>query len=62
MIKTSKFLTLVSDRPHLSETLLLRDTLFLLQGISGKYVQFTSIKDPDPNQLVFKEDPVSGYY
>ncbi|KAF9075764.1 gamma-tubulin complex DGRIP91/SPC98 component [Rhodocollybia butyracea] len=31
-----------SGQPHLSEHLLLRDTLYLLQGISGKYVQLSS--------------------
>lgn len=40
----------------MSETLILRDTLYLLQGISGKYVHFASIKDPDSNQLVFRDD------
>lgn len=44
------------DRQHLPESLLLRDTLYLLQGISGKHVQFASIKDPESNQLVFKDD------
>ncbi|KAI0702854.1 gamma-tubulin complex DGRIP91/SPC98 component [Cytidiella melzeri] len=47
---------LKSDKSHIPESLLLRDTLYLLQGISGKYVQFASFKDPDPNQLVFKDD------
>ncbi|KAJ7904561.1 gamma-tubulin complex, component 3 [Mycena olivaceomarginata] len=45
-------------RPHLSEHLLLRDTLYLLQGISGKYVRF-SIQGDDPemeNKLVFMDD------
>ncbi|KAI0092720.1 gamma-tubulin complex DGRIP91/SPC98 component [Irpex rosettiformis] len=45
-----------NEKSHIPEALLLRDTLYLLQGISGKYVQFLSVKDPDPNQLVFKED------
>ncbi|KZT24524.1 gamma-tubulin complex DGRIP91/SPC98 component [Neolentinus lepideus HHB14362 ss-1] len=40
----------------LPEHLLLRDTLYLLQGISGKYVQFAS--DPDKGKrVVFNEDP-----
>ncbi|KAF7352755.1 Spindle pole body component [Mycena venus] len=45
-------------RPHLPEHFLLRDTLYLLQGISGKYVRF-SIQGDDPemeNKLVFMDD------
>ncbi|KAJ7276446.1 gamma-tubulin complex DGRIP91/SPC98 component [Mycena haematopus] len=45
-------------RPHLAEHLLLRDTLYLLQGISGKYVHF-SIQGDDPemeSKLVFMDD------
>ncbi|KAF7355351.1 Spindle pole body component [Mycena sanguinolenta] len=48
-------------RPHLPEHLILRDTLYLLQGISGKYVRF-SIQGDDPemeNKLVFMDDSVS---
>ncbi|KAK0468412.1 gamma-tubulin complex, component 3 [Desarmillaria tabescens] len=37
------------------EHLLLRDTLYLLQGISGKYVRF-SLQDDSENKLVFVED------
>jgi gamma-tubulin complex component 3 len=49
-----------AGRPQLSEYLLLRDTLYLLQGISGKYVRFSLQDDPDPqNKLVFVDDPVS---
>lgn len=67
--KTGKPLTLwfcpptnsrsLPGRPHLSEDLLLRDTLYLLQGISGKYVHFAPI-DNDENKmnLVFVDDPV----
>ncbi|KAI1789552.1 gamma-tubulin complex DGRIP91/SPC98 component [Ganoderma leucocontextum] len=45
-------------QPHIPEHLILRDTLYLLQGISGKYVQFSVSKDPDQNkELVFAEDP-----
>ncbi|EKM59180.1 uncharacterized protein PHACADRAFT_205357 [Phanerochaete carnosa HHB-10118-sp] len=44
------------DRQHLPESALLRDTLYLLQGISGKHVQFASINDPESNQLIFKDD------
>ena len=46
--------------PVLPEHLLLRDTLYLLQGISGKYVQF-SRESEDKNSVVFVGDPV-GYY
>ncbi|KAI0315981.1 gamma-tubulin complex DGRIP91/SPC98 component [Amylostereum chailletii] len=43
--------------PHLSEDLLLRDTLYLLQGISGKYIRF-SVTDSENlrQQLIFSED------
>ncbi|KAJ7129622.1 gamma-tubulin complex DGRIP91/SPC98 component [Mycena epipterygia] len=44
-------------RPHLPENLLLRDTLYLLQGISGKYVRFSIQDDPEvENKLVFMDD------
>jgi gamma-tubulin complex component 3 len=44
---------------HVTEHLLLRDTLYLLQGISGKYVKF-SLEDEvySPNRLIFLEDQV----
>jgi gamma-tubulin complex component 3 len=46
-------------RPHLPEHLLLRDTLYLLQGISGKYVRFSIQDDPEQeNKLVFMDDSV----
>ncbi|THH02788.1 hypothetical protein EW026_g170 [Hermanssonia centrifuga] len=51
-----------TDRIYLPETFLLRDTLYLLQGISGKYIHFASVKDPDANQLVFQEDSLTEYY
>ncbi|EPT03667.1 hypothetical protein FOMPIDRAFT_1028525 [Fomitopsis schrenkii] len=45
-------------RPHLPEHLILRDTLYLLQGISGKYVHFSASRDPNGNnELVFTDDP-----
>ncbi|KAJ8464042.1 hypothetical protein ONZ51_g9857 [Trametes cubensis] len=48
-------------QPHIPEHLILRDTLYLLQGISGKYVQFSVTKDADQNkELVFTEDPMSS--
>ncbi|KAJ3778845.1 gamma-tubulin complex, component 3 [Lentinula raphanica] len=43
-----------SGRPHIPEHLLLRDTLYLLQGISGKYVHLSS--QNDGNQLEFIEN------
>ncbi|KAL4075878.1 gamma-tubulin complex, component 3 [Scleroderma citrinum] len=43
-------------RPHLSEHLLLRDTLYLLQGISGKYVQLSISNQDDPGKLTFMDD------
>ncbi|KDQ64482.1 hypothetical protein JAAARDRAFT_28112 [Jaapia argillacea MUCL 33604] len=47
-----------TGRPQLPEHLLLRDTLYLLQGISGKYVRFVPAKDPDKEkQIVFVDDP-----
>jgi gamma-tubulin complex component 3 len=45
-------------RPHLPEHLLLRDTLYLLQGISGKYVQLSFSDQDDLNKLVFTDDTV----
>lgn len=45
-------------RSHLPEHLLLRDTLYLLQGISGKYVRFASKGESDSNNLVFVDDTV----
>ncbi|KAJ6485068.1 gamma-tubulin complex, component 3, partial [Mycena vitilis] len=46
-----------TGRPHLPENLLLRDTLYLLQGISGKYVRFSIQDDPEfDNKLVFMDD------
>ncbi|KAI0068681.1 gamma-tubulin complex DGRIP91/SPC98 component [Artomyces pyxidatus] len=46
-----------SGRPHLSEELLLRDTLYLLQGISGKYIRFSPANDEGRDMsLVFTED------
>ena len=46
--------------PVLPEHLLLRDTLYLLQGISGKCVQF-SRESEDKNSVIFVGDPVSYY-
>lgn len=44
---------------HISEKLLLRDALYLLQGISGKFVKI-STSEEDDNRVVFLEDSVSG--
>ena len=51
---------LITGQPHLPEYLLLRDTLYLLQGISGKYIRLSvSDDDPEQNKLAFVEDSVS---
>jgi gamma-tubulin complex component 3 len=44
---------------HLDETLLLRDTLYLMQGISGKYVKFSSLNE-EGKRLDFPTDSVSS--
>ena len=54
--------SIVPGRPHLSEHLLLRDTLYLLQGISGKYVRLSVSDDTAQNKLIFVEDLVSTLY
>ncbi|KAN0097611.1 Spc97 / Spc98 family domain containing protein [Tylopilus felleus] len=41
---------------RLPEHLLLRDTLYLLQGISGKYIQLAFSDQDDINKLVFLDD------
>lgn len=47
-------------RPHLSEDALLRDALYILQGISGKYVRLVEGDEAAAElKLVFEEDPVS---
>lgn len=43
---------------HMDESLLVRDTLYLMQGISGKYVRFSSLKEDEKN-LAFGGDSVS---
>lgn len=45
-------------RPHLPEHLLLRDTLYLLQGISGKHVQFSPGSSSSNGEILFTDDPV----
>lgn len=42
----------------MNESLLVRDTLYLMQGISGKYVRFSSLKEDEKN-LAFGGDSVS---
>lgn len=48
-------------RRHLPEHLLLRDTLYLLQGISGKYVHLSLSDNGAQPKLVFVEDSVSNF-
>ncbi|KIJ70589.1 hypothetical protein HYDPIDRAFT_105325 [Hydnomerulius pinastri MD-312] len=45
-----------AGRSHLPEHLLLRDTLYLLQGISGKHVQLSFSDQDDLNKLLFADD------
>ncbi|KAG8763621.1 Microtubule-nucleating Tub4p (gamma-tubulin) complex component [Ceratobasidium sp. 423] len=45
-----------AGRSHLPEDLLLRDVLYLLQGISGKYVRFDSSKSKEEQYVIFVED------
>ncbi|KAG9127000.1 Microtubule-nucleating Tub4p (gamma-tubulin) complex component [Ceratobasidium sp. 392] len=47
-----------AGRPQLSEDLLLRDVLYLLQGISGKYVRFDHTQTKEEKCVVFVEDGV----
>ncbi|KAF9567322.1 gamma-tubulin complex, DGRIP91/SPC98 component [Agrocybe pediades] len=42
--------------PLIDESALVRDTLYLMQGISGKYVRFASSED-DEKSLTFTSDP-----
>ncbi|KAG8821864.1 Microtubule-nucleating Tub4p (gamma-tubulin) complex component [Serendipita sp. 399] len=44
-------------RPQVSESVLLRDALYLLQGISGKIVRFADQKGDGELTVVFSEDP-----
>lgn len=50
----------MTGRPHLPEQALLRDALYLLQGISGKYVRFVEEgrDDEEDNRIIFVDDPV----
>jgi len=52
------WLTFIVGASHMHESLLVRDTLYLMQGISGKYVRFSSLKENEKN-LVFSVDSVS---
>ncbi|KAF8974520.1 gamma-tubulin complex, DGRIP91/SPC98 component [Flammula alnicola] len=42
---------------HMNESLLVRDTLYLMQGISGKYVRFATSNE-DEKKLVFISEPM----
>jgi len=44
---------------YLNEKLLIRDTLYLMQGISGKYVKFSSLNEDD-KRLDFPTNSVSS--
>ncbi|KAH8105028.1 gamma-tubulin complex, DGRIP91/SPC98 component [Phellopilus nigrolimitatus] len=45
-------------QPHLPEDALLRDALYILQGISGKYVKLVEVEDEvSESKLVFADDP-----
>lgn len=46
---------------HINESLLVRDTLYLMQGISGKYVRFASSKEEE-KKIVFNTDSVSALH
>ena len=50
-------------KPHLPEEALLRDALYILQGISGKHINLlqgdTAGSD---SKLIFNEDPVRDFY
>lgn len=46
---------------HINESLLVRDTLYLMQGISGKYVRFAVCKEEE-KKIVFNTDSVSTLY
>ncbi|KAI6151939.1 gamma-tubulin complex, component 3 [Pisolithus tinctorius] len=41
---------------HLSENFLIKDTLYLLQGISGKYIQLSTSDQDDQSKLIFADD------
>jgi gamma-tubulin complex component 3 len=55
-----QYSNLTLGRPCLSESLILRDTLYLLQGISGKHVQFSNSQD-NQNTLTFVDDAVRSH-
>ena len=46
----------LKGKPHLPEEALIRDALYILQGISGRYVRF--VDEGNEKQLVFSDDPV----
>ncbi|KAI6113696.1 gamma-tubulin complex, component 3 [Pisolithus thermaeus] len=41
---------------HLSEDFLIKDTLYLLQGISGKYIRLSTSDQDDQSKLIFVDD------
>ncbi|KAI0036752.1 gamma-tubulin complex DGRIP91/SPC98 component [Vararia minispora EC-137] len=45
---------------HMPESIILRDTLYLLQGISGKYVRFSGSSGETPGQQLVFVDPSSN--
>ncbi|KAI5116952.1 hypothetical protein M0805_001926 [Coniferiporia weirii] len=45
-----------TGRPHLPEDALLRDALYILQGISGKHVKLVAESESEP-RLLFSDDP-----
>lgn len=51
-------LTPVQGVASMDEGLLVRDTLYLMQGISGKYIRFAASNDDD-KKLLFTNDSVS---
>lgn len=45
-------------RPHIPEHVLVRDTLYLLQGISGNYVFFEDANGEEEKKVIFRESSV----
>ncbi|KAG8914314.1 Microtubule-nucleating Tub4p (gamma-tubulin) complex component, partial [Tulasnella sp. 408] len=44
-----------TGRPHIPEHVLVRDTLYLLQGISGNYVFFEDANGEEEKKVIFRE-------
>lgn len=52
-----------TGKPHLPEQILLRDALYLLQGISGKYVKFSEEgRKEEGSKIVFVSDQVDPLF